>query len=133
MGAGKSHTLNYLKDKELFPLLAFVGIDPDRIRQMLPEFRLYIAEDQLTAGEMTRKEAGYVVEILTLAALQAGKNVLVDTSLRDSKWYKDYFVRIRKEYTNVKLAILHVVAPREAVLERARVRYYDSSDLFFSA
>lgn len=122
MGAGKSFTLNYLKDKGLFPLLAFVGIDPDQIRQMLPEFRLYIAEDQLTAGEMTRKEAGYVVEILTLAALQAGKNVLVDTSLRDSEWYKDYFVRIRKEYPNVKLAILHIDAPREAVLERARVR-----------
>lgn len=121
MGAGKSYTLNYLNDKGFFPLTAFVGIDPDQIRQLLPEFRLYIAEDQLSTGEMTRKEAGYVVEILTLAALQAGKNVLVDTSLRDSDWYIDYMARIRKEYPNVKLAILHIDAPREAVLARARV------------
>jgi len=34
---------------------------------------------------MTRKEAGYIVEILTLAALQAGENVLVDGSLREPR------------------------------------------------
>ena len=58
-------------------------VDPDEIRQQFPEYSLYVNQNPLKAGEMTRKEAGYVVEILTLAALQAGKNVLVDGSLRD--------------------------------------------------
>jgi len=121
MGAGKSHTLNYLQEQGHFPLTGFVMIDPDQIRQHLPEFSLYVAHDKLTAGELTRKEAGYVVEILTLAALQSGKNVLVDTSLRDHQWYQLYFQRIRKEYPRTKLSILYVDAPREAVFARAEV------------
>jgi predicted kinase len=122
MGAGKSHTLDFINERGSFPLSGFVLIDPDQVRQRLPEFSLLIAQDQLTAGELTRKEAGYVVEILTLAALQSGKNVLVDTSLRDYEWYKQYFDKIRKEYPKVKLAILHIVAPREAVFQRAEAR-----------
>ncbi len=125
MGAGKSHTLNFLNEKGLFPLGGFVLIDPDQVRQCLPEFSLYVAQNPLTAGELTRKEAGYVVEILTLAALQDGKNVLVDTSLRDSDWYLGYIKNIRTKYKHFKLAILHIDAPREAVLERARVSYHN--------
>jgi hypothetical protein len=124
MGAGKSHTLDFLNKKGVFPMSGFVVIDPDQVRHCLPEFSLYVAQDQLTAGEMTRKESGYVVELLTLAALQAGKNVLVDTSLRDWEWYQDYFCRIRKEYPKVKLSILHVDAPRDAVYARAEVCFH---------
>jgi len=122
MGAGKSFTLRSLNERNLFPLSAFVLIDPDDIRHKLPEFGLYVAEDPLTAGELTRKEAGYIVEILTLAALQAGKNVLVDTSLRDCEWYKEYFSRLRKDYPSIKLVILHVIAPEDAVFQRAESR-----------
>jgi len=73
------------------------------------------------AGELTRKESGYIAEIMTLAALQAGKNVLVDGSLRDYEWYRLYFVRLRCEYPSLKIAILHIIAPREAVFARAAV------------
>ena len=117
------YALDFLNERGLFPLSGFVLIDPDQVRQRLPEFSLLVAQDQLTAGELTRKEAGYVVEILTLAALQAGKNVLVDTSLRDYEWYKQYFEKIRKEYYKVKIAILYIEAPREAVFQRAEVRF----------
>jgi len=121
-GAGKSHTINWLVIKGLFPLLAFVSVDPDEIRRRLPEFSLYLQVCPDKAGELTRKEAGYIAEILTLAALQAGKNVLVDGSLRDSGWYTLYFARLRREYPNNKIAILHVVAPRDAVFQRAADR-----------
>ena len=53
----------------------------------------------------------------------AGKNVLVDGSLRDSDWYKLYFQILQAKYVNLKIAILHIVAPREAVLKRASVSY----------
>jgi len=122
MGAGKSHTINWLVEKGLFPLLAFVNVDPDEIRRRLPEFNLYAEVIPEKAGELTRKEAGYVAEILTFAALQAGKNVLVDGSLRDSVWYTQYFAQLRREYPNNKIAILHIVAPREAVFQRAADR-----------
>lgn len=122
MGAGKSWTMNKLVEEGRFPLLAFVSVDPDEIRRHLPEFHLYVEESPELAGELTRKEAGYIAEILTLAGLIAGKNVLVDGSLRDSDWYKQYFARLHRDFPNLRIAIIHVTAPREAVFQRAAVR-----------
>ena len=89
------------------------------------------------------KEAGYVAEILQIYSLNAGKNVLVDGSLRDYEWYRQGkiyklspFTRLfsqiflisidfeqkRKIYPKIRLAIIHVVAPRETVFERAEAR-----------
>ena len=121
MGAGKSHTMNTLVANGRFPLTAFVVVDPDEIRRLLPEFHVYIEENAELAGELTRKEAGYIAEVLTLAALQAGKNVLQDGSLRDAVWYKRYFERLREEFPHLRQAILHVTAPREAIFQRAAV------------
>jgi hypothetical protein len=123
MGAGKGHTMNVLVEMGRFPLKAFVSVDPDEVRRLLPEYHMYINENPELAGELTRKEAGYIAEILTLAALQAGKNVLQDGSLRDSDWYKIYFERLKKEFPSVRQAIIHVTAPREAVFRRASVSH----------
>jgi hypothetical protein len=71
---------------------------------------------------LTRKEAGYIAEILTLAGLQAGKNVMVDGSLRHADWYVVFIQRLRKEFRNLRIAIIHVNAPREAVFQRAAER-----------
>lgn len=56
MGAGKSYTMRILVEKERFPLPAFVVVDPDEIRRLLPEFHMYVAENPELAGELTRKE-----------------------------------------------------------------------------
>eukprot|EP00529_Nitzschia_sp_RCC80_P013921 CAMPEP_0113482394 /NCGR_PEP_ID=MMETSP0014_2-20120614/22896_1 /TAXON_ID=2857 /ORGANISM="Nitzschia sp." /LENGTH=728 /DNA_ID=CAMNT_0000375909 /DNA_START=234 /DNA_END=2420 /DNA_ORIENTATION=- /assembly_acc=CAM_ASM_000159 len=122
MGAGKSYTINKLVENGRFPLEAFVIVDPDEIRRVLPEYRVYIELNPERAGDLTRKEAGYISEILTLAALQSGKNVVVDGSLRDSNWYIEYFARLRKEYPQFMQSIIHVTAPRDAVLARAAKR-----------
>ena len=106
-----------------FPLLAFVNVDPDKIRQYLPEFHLYVDQSPELAGQLTRKESGFIAEILTLAGLQAGKNVLVDGSLRDCEWYKIYFERLRSDFPALRIAILHVTAPRDAVFQRAAVSH----------
>jgi predicted kinase len=111
-----------LVGKGRFPLLAFVNVDPDRIRQLLPEFHLYVEHNPELAGELTRKEAGLIAEILTLAGLRAGKNVLVDGSLRDHSWYRQYFERLRNEFPALRIAIIHITAPRMAVFQRAAVR-----------
>lgn len=119
---GKSHTMDVLVQKGRFPLKAFVTVDPDEIRHLLPEYHMYIDENPELAGELTRKEAGFIAEVLTLAALQAGKNVLQDGSLRDAEWYREYFARLRKEFPSVRQAIIHVTAPRDAVFQRAADR-----------
>lgn len=73
MGSGKSHTMRRLVESGRFPLLAFVIVDPDEIRRQLPEYHLYVSTQPEIAGEMTRKEAGFIAEILTLAGLETGK------------------------------------------------------------
>jgi len=122
MGAGKSYTVKKLMDADVFPMLAFVGVDPDVVRRYLPEYNDYVVTNPGEAGELTRKESGYIVEILTEAALREGKNVLVDGSLRDHEWYAGYIGRLRASYPNLRIAILHVTAPSTVVLDRARRR-----------
>lgn len=122
MGAGKSHTIKLLHEKGRFPLHSFTVVDPDRIRSRLPEFKRYIQVDPDRAGEMTRKEAGLMAEVLVQAALYRGHKVLVDGSLRDASWYRDYFRQLRRNHPDMHIAILHVTAPREDVFARASVR-----------
>jgi len=86
MGAGKGHTMQWLSSQNLFPLTAFVKVDPDSLRELLPETKEYIHRDPTTAGFLTQKEVGYIAEVLSMDALEQGKNVLVDGSLRDANW-----------------------------------------------
>jgi hypothetical protein len=62
-----------------------------------------------------------IAEVLAQAALQKGQNVLVDGTLRDAEWYREYFEDLRAQHPNIKIAILHIVAPRATVFERAEV------------
>mmetsp|Transcript_15017 Transcript_15017/g.21985 ORF Transcript_15017/g.21985 Transcript_15017/m.21985 type:complete len:393 (+) Transcript_15017:1-1179(+) len=124
MGSGKSYTIRHLAARDRFPLHTFITVDPDEIRRMLPEFEHYLNHDPETAGEYTAKEAGLIAEMLTLVALQESRNVLVDGSLKDSDWYKDYFSKLRNDFGDfgLRIGVLHITAPREAVFERARMR-----------
>lgn len=121
MGAGKGFTVSQLVKDGHFPLLAFVRVNTDAIRRKLPEYEMYIRHCPQKAGELTHKEAGYIAELLTLASLQGGKNVIVDGSLRRTSWYRTLFSRLRREFDGLRIAILHVSATREAVLARAEV------------
>jgi hypothetical protein len=122
MGAGKGHTMQWLHRAGLFPLAAFVKVDPDSLRELLPETPEYIERNPTTAGRLTQKEVGYVAEVLTLDALQQGKNVLVDGSLKDADWYLAYFQTLRHQFPRLKIAILHVMAKKETILARCRRR-----------
>jgi predicted kinase len=122
MGAGKSYTIRQLAANQRFPLHSFVRVDYDAVRKHLPEFELYIQQSPENAGEWTRKEAGYIAELATQAALQRSYNVLVDGSLRDSEWFKKYFGQLRRHHPHLRIGILHVTAPQEAVFQRAEVR-----------
>eukprot|EP00981_Chlorochromonas_danica_P003882 scaffold735_cov159-Ochromonas_danica.AAC.14 len=122
MGAGKGHTLQWLNRQDLFPLDAFVNVDPDAIRELLPEFDGYNRRNIGTMGYLTQKEVGYISEVLTYDALLNKKNVLVDGSLRDVRWYLEYFNKLRRDFCILRIAIINVVAPIDSVLRRAHKR-----------
>mmetsp|Transcript_55147 Transcript_55147/g.133989 ORF Transcript_55147/g.133989 Transcript_55147/m.133989 type:complete len:399 (-) Transcript_55147:197-1393(-) len=121
-GAGKTHTVRKLYESGQFPLDSFVQVDQDEIRRRLPEFPVYAKLFPEKAGEHTRKEAGMMAELLTNYALEKGQNVLVDGSLRDAEWYEQHFQHLRITYPKLRIGIIHVTAPREAVIERVKQR-----------
>jgi hypothetical protein len=63
MGAGKGHTLQWLAHQGLFPFDAFVNVDPDVIRQLLPETSTYNERDNNSTGYLTQKEVNYISEV----------------------------------------------------------------------
>jgi hypothetical protein len=121
-GAGKSHVLSWLSKRGLFPLQSFVVVDPDHLREKLPETQEYIRRDPSTAGYMTQKEVGYISEVMILKTLLEGRNVIVDGSLKDSEWYCQYMLKLRNTFPLLKLAIIHVVTTLETAVSRAARR-----------
>jgi gluconate kinase len=81
-----------------------------------------VAFDHETAGEKTHAEAALMTEITLAEALRRKKHVLVDSSLRDWRWFKKYFAWVRREYPTRRIAIIHVEAEQELVLQRAERR-----------
>ncbi len=145
MGAGKSYTMKHLHNTNRFPLPNFITIDPDEVRHLLPEYQYYIQNQTSSeslmeyAGAYTKKESGYICEIILQVALRNGCNVLMDGSLRDYQWYLKHFESLRYQFHNghgqgdegssgsgsgsgINIAIIHVRAPKEAILERAKLR-----------
>ena len=122
MGAGKGYTLNWMKRNGYFPLDAFVRVDPDEIRNMLPEMPGYMTSNQLYAGSLTQRESGYIAETLGNVALNQRKNVLVDGSLRNTKWYRHHLLELQVKYPETNLAIVSVIASYESIKERCERR-----------
>jgi glutaredoxin len=105
-----------------FPLPDLVKLDPDRFKPYFPEWETYIATDQWSAGFNTRKESGMMVEIGQDAAMCASKNIWVDGSLRDGVWFASVFNRIRQEFPQYRIAILHVFASTATIKKRVLSR-----------
>jgi predicted kinase len=121
-GAGKRHVVHKLTQEENLQLLSFVHVDPDAIRRRLPEFSTYVKKCPDMVDPFTRKECGYIAELLTLAALQAGRNVIVDGALQNASWHKARIKDLRQEYSSLKFAVFHVQAPFKLIMKRSQVR-----------
>ena len=126
MGAGKSHTLRALASAQpcAFPLLrAAVLVDPDALKLALPELRAHLSGSQPElAHTRVHAESGFIAELVERAALMARRHVIVDGTLRDTRWYAARIGRLRAEFPAYRVAILLVTAPRELVLARAERR-----------
>ena len=118
--------MKQLASRGLFPLQSYIVVDPDEIRSHFPEYHVYATQSPKRAGELTHREAGYVTEIVTAAAMERGYNVLVDGSLRDHEWYRKYFASLRGKYKKLRIAILHIIAPADSIFERAVNRGKDT-------
>jgi len=122
MGAGKSHALRCLAAAGAFPLACFVCIDPDEIKGALPEAPAFVAAHRASAGSRLHKESLLVADVLTRAAMARGHNVLVDGSMRNTRWHAAEWARLKATAPHYRLAVLLVAAPAATVHERAARR-----------
>ncbi|KAJ9471028.1 hypothetical protein DIPPA_09730 [Diplonema papillatum] len=121
MGVGKGYSMNKLVNG-LLRLDDVAVADPDAIRMKLPEYQQYLAVNPFRAGELTQKESGYISELIQHAALERGRDLVVDGSLRDTTHAFRSIERVRKCYPDYRIAIVHVTASPQVVYARARKR-----------
>lgn len=118
-GAGKIHTIHDLVNTGRLPILSFVQVNPDSIRRRLPEFQTYEKE---LVNDLTRKESSFIAELLLLAAVQNGRNVVFDSAMRDSAWFLKLIESIKLlDSSSFKFAVLHITAPTNIIFERVKV------------
>lgn len=125
-GAGKKHVINQLVREDRLPLLGFVRVDPDEIRRRLPEFDSYSNNSPCLVDELTRKESGFIAELLLLAALQNGRNVVFDGSMSDPNWHLKLVEKLRQQYEMLRFGIIHITAPTKSLLQRAQKKFQDT-------
>lgn len=122
MGAGKSHSLRFLDQRDDFYLADYVVIDPDRIKYQLPEMSEFIEHNSLTAGSRTHKESGHIAEIIQNEALRQHFPIIVDGSLRDKEWNHALIESIRKNYQSYRIGLIYVTASQEHLFKRIKMR-----------
>lgn len=52
--------------------------------------------------------------------MRAFKHVWIDGSLRDGAWYLQHFADLKQRHPAYRIAIIHVVASEDEILERVR-------------
>ena len=122
MGAGKSHVVKWMHRRGYFLTDELVHVDPDIFKEALPEWNEYVARDRSTAGTLTHRESGMLVEIAMEAALAEGKSCWVDGSLKDGGWYRKVISSVKQRYPRYSIAILEVTADMPTILARVDVR-----------
>ncbi|KAH8097655.1 zeta toxin [Aureococcus anophagefferens] len=104
--AGLGHELDV--DARHLPLRSIVHIDPDRFKQMMPEWAGHVRRDAASAGTRCHKESGLLAELAQELAMRHRLHVWVDGSLRDHGWYEREFDELRAKHPTYKIALFYV-------------------------
>jgi hypothetical protein len=122
MGVGKGYVLSTLHNSGLFPLDGFLKIDPDMLKVELPEMSGYLRVDPESAATKIHRESTQMADVLFEHALINHIPALVDGSLRDVDFHQSLFKRIRSDFPEFRIAIIHVTANPVTIHERAKKR-----------
>jgi len=123
MGAGKTHTLQWMDSLGVFPLEAFLKVSPDRIKRFLPEYERYLERQEANVGTMLRTEAGYLCEVVIWEILHSTNVCLwLDSSLRHSAFFVQMFNNIHSRFPSHRIGLINVQCDSDIVFERAKKR-----------
>ena len=92
-------------------------------------YRAWYVQSWLTTGSLTYHPLTSLTRwlLLTLTslspqelAMREFKHVWIDGSLRDGAWYLQHFADLKQRHPAYRIAIIHVVASEDEILERVR-------------
>lgn len=121
-GAGKSVAIGALRRAGIVDTSEFLWIDPDALKEEIPEYDEFKKANPLNAATLVHKESGHIQEQLLERALKEGKNIIVDGSLSGKGWWSHEFKRIRTQYPKYSLSIVYVNADEKTIRERIEDR-----------
>ena len=126
MGVGKGYALEKL-NACTYPQGNFVTVDPDRIKNYLPEFKEQInlrknlsADIKAGAAGYVHKESGYLAEGIQEVAFKNKLDIIVDGSLKDLGWNRMLMKKFKSK--GYKIEIIYVNAKSQIILKRVKER-----------
>ena len=122
MGVGKGHILKKMSESKQIDLQDYLWIDPDQLKDELPEMKIYVKLDPKRAGTKLHKESGFIQEIILSEALKQNKNIIVDGSLTSLIRHKMFFESIHRDYPHYTIEIIYVIADLEKIQARIQRR-----------
>lgn len=122
MGAGKGYILKKMSQSKQIDLQEYLWVDPDQLKNELPEMKIYVNLDPKTAGTKVHKESGFIQEIILSEALKQNKNIIVDGSLTSLIRHKMLFESIHRDYPHYTIEIIYVIADLEKIKARIQRR-----------
>jgi len=122
MGAGKGWVMNWMSQRDIFPLRRVVHVDPDRFKRLMPEWPAYVQLNEKNAGTLCHTESGTMAELAQALAMDQRCHVWVDGSLRDFDWYAPKIAALRKQFPHYRIALFYIHAPEATVRRRVSAR-----------
>jgi len=120
MGSGKTHCIKRYLGNDYD---RYVIADIDKIKLCLPERQKLLQSDPDNVGKLLHPEASTIHELIYRTAVKQGKNVIIDTSLRNGEFFKDLYLNNKDVLdSRYEITIVHVTASFETCMRRAEYR-----------
>lgn len=82
-GSGKSTGINFGIDSGLIPNKNYVAINPDDIKEMMPDYKAIRREGDFRAAAQTHEESSDIADMLLEKAVSDGRHVLIDKTMQN--------------------------------------------------
>lgn len=107
--AGKSTILKSLLNDEARRRM--VVVDPDGIKEKIPEYQQAVAANARNAAAMAHEESSDVAGEIRRRAIEAGKHVLLDGTLKNHKKYKKLIQEFKEKGYSCRIIMVDIDAP----------------------
>ena len=125
--SGKGGVLKMLQESGEIPKSGFVHIDPDGIKEVLPEYELILNQKDFRAAMVVHEESSDIANEIIKLSVSGRKNLIVDKTMGNQKKAIQQIEYFKANGYRVELVGV-TVDPSEALI-RALERYYGSGRL----